>query len=68
MTPTKLTIEQAVVLSGFTGVTCCSFENLHEEVEKRLGRPVWTHEFADEAFAKQVRELFHEDFLAMLPN
>jgi len=26
---------------------CCPFEVFHEAVEKYLGRPVWTHEFAD---------------------
>ena len=26
---------------------CCPFEVLHKAVETWLGRPVWTHEFAD---------------------
>lgn len=26
---------------------CCPFEIFHESVEAWLGRPVWTHEFAD---------------------
>lgn len=26
---------------------CCPFEVFHEAVEAWLGRPVWTHEFAD---------------------
>lgn len=37
-----------VVLSVTSGVLLCkSFSDVHECVEFLLGRPVWTHEFAD---------------------
>jgi len=45
MTP-KLTKEQAVIISGYTGVLICDLADFHEDVKKRLRRPVWTHEFA----------------------
>ena len=67
MTP-KLTKEQAIIISGYTGVLICNFADLHEDVEKRMGRPVWTHEFGDEAFAKQVQNLYCEDFTALAPE
>lgn len=64
-----LTKEQAIVLTGFTGIMCCSnFSDFHEEVEKRLGRPVWTHELADKELVAQIKELFKEDFLNMIPE
>lgn len=63
----KLTNEQAVILTGFTGITCCNFGDLQADVEKRLGRPVWTHEFGDESFADKVKELYREDFMSLLP-
>lgn len=63
--PQELTKEQAVVLAGFTGITTCNFGLLHEDIEKRLGRPVWTHEFANSVFAEQIKEMYREDFLAM---
>ncbi len=61
----KLTKEQAIIISGYTGFTACNFGDLHEAVEKKLGHPVWTHQFGDEAFSKKVKDAFREDFLAI---
>lgn len=64
-----LTKEQQIVLTGFTGIMCCAnFSDFHEEVEKRMGRPVWTHELGNEVVVAQVKELFREDFIAMIPR
>lgn len=63
-----LTKEQAVIITGFTGYAACSFSELHEDVERRLGRPVWTHEFADEDVRKEMRDAYREDFVAMCPK
>ena len=38
----KLSKQQAIIISGYTGVTCCNFSLLHEDVEKRLGQPVFS--------------------------
>lgn len=61
----KLTKEQALVVMGYTGFTTLPFSDFHEDVEKRLGRPVFTHEFADSAFADKVKELYRKDFIEM---
>ena len=64
----KLTMEQAVVVSAYTGFLVCPFDQMHAEIEKRLGRPVWTHEMGSEKFVdEQVRPAFKADFVAMLP-
>ena len=63
----KLTHKQALVLTGFTGVTCCSFGDFHGDVERRLGRPVFTHEFGNESFSEQLKELYRDDFMEILP-
>lgn len=60
----KLTKEQAIVVTGFTGLMCCEFSDFHADVEQRMGRPVWTHEFAFNA--DEVKELYREDFLDMI--
>ena len=62
----KLTKEQALVITGFTGITACNFGDFHADVEKRLGHPVFTHQFGDREFAKQIEELYRADFLAMI--
>lgn len=64
----KLTKHQAIVMTGFTGCTCIKFEHFHEDVEKRLGHPVFTHMFADKEFMEKVADLYRADFLAMLPE
>lgn len=62
----KLTKEQGIVLSGFTGITCCNFSDLHEDAEKRLGHPVWTHQFGNKEFADKVKELYRKDFMFLV--
>ena len=62
---TKFTKEQAIVITGFTGKLACKFADFHEDVEKRMGEPVFTHQFGDEQFFEQVKSLYRDDFLAM---
>lgn len=61
----KLTLEQAIIITGFTGIACCDFSSFHQDVEKRLGQPIWTHQFPSRA--KEIKELYSEDFIAMCP-
>lgn len=63
----KLTKEQAIIFSGFTGILCGSFSDFHKDVEKRLGRPVWTHEFANKDVVEEIKEAYREDFMEMQP-
>lgn len=62
----KLTKEQAIVLTGHTGLLCSKFSDFHEDVEKRMGRPVFTHEFANKEFFDNIKEIYKQDFLNML--
>jgi hypothetical protein len=62
----KLTKEQAVVITGFTGITACKFSDFCEDVERRMGHPVWTHEFGNPEFMEKVKELYKNDFLSLL--
>lgn len=65
----KLTKEQAVVITGFTGIMACnSFSDLQQEVDKRLGYPTFTHQYGNKTFADEVKELFREDFLKLIPQ
>lgn len=58
----KLTKEQAIILSGFTEVLCVdSFNDFHADVEKRLGRPVFTHEFP--SIAEEIKAAYKDDFM-----
>ena len=59
----KLTKEQAAIISAYTGVLCGSFTDMAEYVEKKLGRPVWTHEYS--TLSEQIRSVTREDFLSI---
>lgn len=59
----KLTKEQSVILTGFTGILHGSFSDFHEDVEKRLGRPIYTHEFI--ALNNDIKALYADDFIAI---
>lgn len=51
-----MTREEGIILSAYTGYLLVdSFDPVHEFVEKLLGRPVWTHEFADRALLKEIQ-------------
>ena len=60
--PKQLTKEQAIILTGFTKMTCCPFADFHEDVEKRLGYPVFTHQFGSEDFMSKIKEIYRKDF------
>lgn len=61
----KLTKEQAIILTGYTGITCVPMSDFQADVEKRLARPVWTHEFASEEFSEKIKEIYKEYFLKL---
>jgi len=63
---TPLTKEQAAILGAFTGIMCGPFSDMHKYVEKIMGRPVWTHEMADQVIVDRIKEAAKADFMAMV--
>lgn len=61
----QLTKEQALIITAFTGVMSCPFSDFHEFVEKRLGRPIWTHEMGSPEFWEEIKQATKEDFLSI---
>ena len=41
-----MTKYEAIVISAYTGFLMCDFNDMHEYIEKKLGRPIYTHELA----------------------
>jgi len=62
----QLTREQGIILTGFTGKLCCDFQDFHKDIEKRLGRPIFTHELADKELWKEIKEAYKEDFMKIM--
>ena len=58
-----MTKQEKIIVSAYTGVLMCDFGDVHEYVEEKLGRPIFTHEFADKDIQKEIKEKSKEDFL-----
>lgn len=61
-----MTKHELLVVSAYTGYCLCKFDDLHKFVEETLGRPVWTHEFAEEAIWKELRERLLPELLCIV--
>lgn len=60
-----MTKHEKVVVSAFTGVLMCDFDDLHSYIEEKLGRPVFTHELADKQIAEEIKLAAKDEFLAI---
>jgi hypothetical protein len=65
MNDTKLTKRERIIVSAYTGYLMCSFDDVHKYIEKKMGRPVWTHELAQETFLMELRAKMQDDFMAL---
>ena len=60
-------LEKAVVMA-YTGVAMLTgdkFDIFHKYVQDKLGRPIWSHEFASKALWDEIKEKTEDDFLAI---
>jgi len=62
----RLTKEQAAIIGAFTGVCMGPFGDIQEYAERKLGRPIWTHEFASEALSAELKEVARGDILSIV--
>lgn len=62
----KFTKEQSIIVSGYMMVLCCQIADLHADIERRLGRRVWTHELANKDVVAEIKAAYREDFLELI--
>lgn len=60
-----MTKEEKLIISAYTGILMTDFSDLHKFIEKKLGRPVWTHELANELVVNELKNAVKEDFLKL---
>lgn len=60
-----MTKEEKLIVSAYTGILMTDFDSLHEFIEKKLGRPVWTHELADDTVVNEIKNAVKKDFLKL---
>ena len=58
-----MTKREKQVVSAYTGVLMCDFSDLHEYIEELIGRPVLTHELADDDILDEIKDKSMEEFL-----
>lgn len=63
-----MTKQEKIIVSAYTGYLMCNFSDMHEYIEKKLGRPVWTHELASKKIMEEIREATKSDFLKLCKN
>lgn len=62
-----MTHEEAVLVSAYTGVLLTkSFKDVQDFCEKLLGRPVFTHELANEGVLKEIQEKCLPEIVKMI--
>lgn len=61
----RLTRKQAAIISAYTGYLCGPFEDLHAYIEKKMGRPVHTHELVSLGASGKLKELSRQDFVCL---
>jgi hypothetical protein len=60
-----MTKREAAVVSAYTGFLLGNFSDMHEYIEKIMGRPVWTHELGSKEVFDKIKELATEDFMKL---
>lgn len=59
----QLTLEQALIITAYTGILTCKFEYFHKYAESLLDRPIYTHEFGDTKVYEEIKKASKDDFL-----
>lgn len=60
-----MTYQECVIVSAYTGVLMCDFQDMHEYIEAKLNRPVFTHELADAHVQDEIKEAVKLDFISL---
>jgi len=58
-----MTKREAAIISAYTGTMIGDFSEMHKYIEEVLGRPVWTHELAQQKVWAAIKEAAKPDLL-----
>lgn len=63
-----MTKQERIIVSAYTGVLMCNFDDMHKYIGEKLGRPVFTHELGCDEVKKEIKAATKSDFLALCGN
>lgn len=58
-----MTKREAAIVSAYTGMLIGNFADMHQYIEEKLGRAVWTPELADKITWEEIKQKSKEDFI-----
>ena len=58
-----MTKQEKIIVSAYTGVLMCDFDDMHKYIEEKMQRPVFTHELGNENFLEELKEKVKPDFI-----
>ena len=61
-----MTKQEAAVVAAYTGIMLGTFSDFHEYAEKLMGRPIFTHEFANEELVQELQARAKPDFITLV--
>ena len=65
----SMTQDEAILLSAYTGFLLVpDFSEVHKFYEDALGRPIFTHEFADRDVQKEIQEKLRPQIMELIQN
>lgn len=63
-----MTVRECAIVEAFTGICMLAGNKrkyFYEYVEEKLGRPVFTHELANDNICKKIRTAAYGDFIEL---
>lgn len=60
-----MTEQEKIIVSAYTGYLMCDFEKMHSYIEEKLGRPLFTHEMADDSVLEEIKKAVKRDFIKL---
>jgi len=58
-----MTKQEMAIVAAYTGYLIGDFSDMHEYVEKIMGRPVFTHEMGCKSVMEEIKEKSRSDFV-----
>ena len=63
-----MTKREAAIISAYTGIMLGSFSDMHKYAEEVMGRPLFTHQFAQNSICEELKEKAKPDFIKICEN
>ena len=60
-----MTKHQAAVITAYTGFLLGDFSDFHDYAETLMKRPIFTHEFGDSVFTRELHQASKPDFVSL---